>query len=52
LKEVENEIQQRDRNDSTRDLSPLKPAKDAIIIDSTDLTVNEVVDFMVSHIAK
>ena len=52
LKEVENEIQQRDRNDSTRDLAPLKPAKDAIIIDSTDLTVNEVVDFMVSHIAK
>ena len=52
LKEVEKEIQQRDRNDSTRDLAPLKPAKDAIIIDSTDLTVNEVVDFMVSHITK
>ena len=52
LKEVENEIQQRDRNDSTRDLSPLKPAEDAIMIDSTDLTVNEVVDFMVSHITK
>jgi len=52
LKEVENEIQQRDRNDSTRDVAPLKPAQDAIIIDSTDLTVNEVVDFMVSHIMK
>ena len=52
LKEVENEIQRRDRNDSTRNLSPLKPAPDAIIIDSTNLTVNEVVDLMVSYIMK
>lgn len=52
FKEVENEIQRRDRNDSTRDLSPLKPASDAIMIDSTNLTVNEVVDLMVSYTMK
>jgi len=52
LDEVERDIQQRDRNDSTRDVAPLKPAADAIIIDSTDLNADEVVDLMVSQIRK
>lgn len=50
LNEVERDIQQRDQNDSTRKVAPLKPARDAIIIDSTDLTVAQVVELMVSHI--
>ncbi|MGB5748610.1 MAG: (d)CMP kinase [Desulfobacterales bacterium] len=52
MDEVERDIQQRDRNDSTRDVAPLKPAADAIIIDSTELNADEVVDLMVSHIRK
>jgi len=52
MDEVERDIQQRDRNDSTRDVAPLKPATDAIIIDSTELNADEVVDLMVSHIRK
>jgi cytidylate kinase len=52
LDEVERDIQQRDRDDSTRDMAPLKPAADAIIIDSTELNADEVVDLMVSHIRK
>jgi len=52
MDEVERDIQQRDRNDSTRDVAPLKPAADAIIIDSTELDADEVVDLMVSHIRK
>jgi len=52
LDEVERDILQRDRNDSTRDVAPLKPATDAIIIDSTELNADEVVDLMVSHIRK
>jgi cytidylate kinase len=52
LDEVEREIQQRDHNDSTRDVAPLKPAADAIVIDSTKMKVTEVVDVMVSHIRK
>ena len=52
LNEVERDIQRRDRNDSTRTVAPLKPAMDAIIIDSTELNVKEVVDLMVSHIRK
>ena len=50
LDEVERDIQRRDRNDSTREVAPLKPAPDAIIIDSTDLTAEAVVDLMVSHL--
>lgn len=34
----------RDTNDSTRAVAPLKPAKDAVLLDSTDKTVEEVVD--------
>ena len=52
MDEVERDIQQRDRNDSTRDVAPLKPATDAIIIDSTELNADEVVDLMVSRIRK
>jgi len=50
LDEVERNIQRRDRNDSTREVAPLKPAPDAIIIDSTELTAEAVVDLMVSHL--
>ena len=51
LEEVDLDIQRRDHNDSTRELAPLKPAQDAIVIDSTDLSVAEVVELMASHIA-
>ena len=50
LEEVERDIKRRDKNDSTRILAPLKPANDAIIIDTTDLSVNEVVELMLSYI--
>jgi cytidylate kinase len=45
-------MQQRDSNDSTRHLAPLKPADDAIRIDSSELSVQKVVDLMLSHIDK
>ena len=37
------EVQKRDERDANRKHSPLKPAKDALIIDTTNLTINEVV---------
>jgi cytidylate kinase len=52
LDTVEKEMQRRDTHDSTRSLAPLKPADDAIVIDSTDLSVQEVVDRMLSHISE
>ena len=51
LDEVEHDIKQRDQNDTTRQAAPLKPAADAIIIDSTDLSAEQVVAAMLSHIA-
>jgi cytidylate kinase len=38
------EIRERDRRDRTRADSPLRPAPDAAIIDSTDLTLDEVIE--------
>jgi len=50
LAEVEKDMKQRDENDSTRELAPLKPAEDAIIIDSTGISASEVVDLMLQYI--
>ena len=52
LEDVGLDIQRRDHNDSTRELAPLKPAQDAIMVDSTDLSVAEVVELMISHIVE
>ena len=49
LEDVERDMKQRDENDSSRELAPLKPAEDAEIIDSTDISANEVVELMLSY---
>jgi cytidylate kinase len=36
----------RDRRDAQRDLGPMKPAADAVLLDSTALTLKQVVDLM------
>ena len=45
---LKNEIAERDRLDSTRDESPLKKAEDAIVLDTSALTIDEQVDFVVA----
>jgi cytidylate kinase len=45
--DIKKEIIQRDLIDSTRDVAPLKPADDAIIIDTSDLTIEEQVQKVV-----
>lgn len=45
--EVERSIAERDRIDSTRDDSPLRPADDAVVVDSSLMPVEEVVDTIV-----
>lgn len=52
LEAVAADIERRDKNDSTRRHAPLKPAADSIIIDSTDLTVEAVVQLLQPHIQK
>lgn len=49
---VEQEMQIRDNNDSQRETAPLKPAADAIEIDSTFLTIEQVVEKMLKIIEK
>lgn len=50
LQDVKKDIKRRDKNDSARDLAPLKPAEDAVIIDSTHFSAQDVVDRMVNVI--
>lgn len=42
--EILRDIQFRDKNDSTRKIDPLRPAPDAVIIDNSDLSLEETVD--------
>ncbi len=52
LEDVEREISLRDENDGKREVAPMKPADDAVIVDSTDLSVNDVVEMMLAYILK
>ena len=52
LAAVEREISSRDETDKTRAHSPLRAADDALIIDTTDKTIDEVVDFITAQIDK
>ncbi len=45
--ELEKEIRERDGIDSSRETSPLKKAEDAIELDTTNLTIDEQVNFIV-----
>lgn len=44
------EIKERDYNDSHRETAPLKQADDAVLIDSSNMTIEEAVDKIVSYI--
>ena len=52
LAAVEAEIRERDEKDTTREHSPLRAAADAIIVDTTDRTIDEVVDFIIVHVCE
>lgn len=51
LEDVEKAMSLRDSQDSGREAAPLKPALDAISIDSTDLSVDRVVAVILSHLS-
>lgn len=38
------EIQERDRRDASRDVAPMKPAADAVLVDSSSQTIEQVVE--------
>ncbi len=44
LEKIENDIIERDERDMNREISPLKQADDAVLLDSSDLSIDEVVE--------
>ncbi|MCD8204197.1 MAG: (d)CMP kinase [Coprobacillus sp.] len=52
LEEVEDELRKRDYIDSHRDFAPLKPAPDSILLDTSYLTVEQVVEEIINIVKK
>jgi cytidylate kinase len=50
FEEILAQIKKRDRDDSSRSLAPLKPAENAVIVDSSEMSIEEVVAFMLAVI--
>ena len=48
LEEIEADINERDHRDMTREISPLKQAEDAVLLDSSDMTIEEVKEVIIS----
>ena len=44
LPDLLRDLGDRDKRDTERSISPLKPARDAVILDSTNLDIEEVVN--------
>lgn len=52
FEEVLSQQQQRDARDSRREVGPLKPAPDAVIVATDDLTIDEVVALLEAEVAR
>ena len=50
LDEIKKDIEFRDKNDSSRKMAPLRQAEDAILIDTTNQSIKEMVDEMAGYI--
>ena len=48
LEQIQKAIEERDKSDRSRAVGPLRPAEDAVIIDTTDLTIDGVVEKLLS----
>jgi cytidylate kinase len=49
LATLSRELEERDQRDATRAVAPLKPAADAVSVDSSALTIDEVVDLVLKR---
>ena len=52
LETVKRDIIARDKNDSEREISPLRKADDAVLLDTSDMTFDEVVECVKDMIKK
>lgn len=48
INQIQADIEERDYRDMNRENSPLKQAEDAVLVDSSDMTIEEVIDRMIS----
>ncbi len=49
LGDLLSDLQARDDRDQNRSVAPLKPAQDAIVVDSSNLDINQTVDCILTH---
>lgn len=49
LADIERDIEERDHQDMTREIAPLKKAEDAYLLDSSDMTIEQVVDAVIAR---
>ena len=52
LKKIEEDIIARDEQDMNREIAPLKQAEDAVLVDSSYMTIEEVVDKIIEIVEK
>ena len=52
LDQIEQDIIQRDKQDMEREIAPLRQAEDAILVDTSDMSIEEVVETVVSEFRK
>ena len=49
LEEIARDIKERDERDMTREIAPLRRAEDAVLIDSSEMTITQVVEAICSY---
>lgn len=52
IEQIQKAMERRDKSDQNRTVGPLKPADDAVIIDTTDLNIEQVVDKLLNYVKK
>ncbi len=50
IEQIQKAIEERDKSDINRAVGPLKPAEDAVIIDTTHLSIDDVVEKLLSYV--
>ena len=48
IQQIEQDIRKRDEQDMHREISPLRQAEDAVLVDSSDMSIPEVIDRIVA----
>jgi len=50
LEQIQKAIEERDKSDENRTVGPLRPAEDAIVVDTTGLDIEEVVEKLLDYV--